>query len=97
MGDCLEEREGRWEGRILHCRTGEGRWLIEHCTKEGVFQIALETTYWTMINHIFTWGSLGFYFCILFFLYSDGLCLIFPNVFQFLGKALPNVWQGGGK
>ena len=50
-----------------------------------------------MINHLFTWGSLGFYFCILFFLYSDGLCLMFPNVFQFLGKALPNVWQAGGK
>lgn len=49
----------------------------------------METTYWTMISHIFTWGSLGFYFCILFFLYSDGLCLMFPNVFQFLGKAMP--------
>uniref|UniRef100_A0A8D0MR42 Phospholipid-transporting ATPase n=1 Tax=Sus scrofa TaxID=9823 RepID=A0A8D0MR42_PIG len=60
-------------------------------------QIALETTYWTMISHIFTWGSLGFYFCILFFLYSDGLCLMFPNVFQFLGVArntlnLPQMW-----
>ncbi|EPY78567.1 testis flippase-like protein [Camelus ferus] len=60
-------------------------------------QIALETTYWTMISHIFTWGSLGFYFCILFFLYSDGLCLMFPNVFQLLGVARntldwPQVW-----
>lgn len=48
-----------------------------------------------MISHVFTWGSLGFYFCILFFLYSDGLCLLFPDVFQFLGKALPSV-QGAG-
>ncbi|XP_036891890.1 phospholipid-transporting ATPase FetA-like isoform X3 [Sturnira hondurensis] len=60
-------------------------------------QIALETTYWTVINHLFTWGSLGFFFCILFFLYSDGLCLIFPNVFQFLGVAkntlnTPQLW-----
>uniref|UniRef100_A0A8C4M8G8 Phospholipid-transporting ATPase n=1 Tax=Equus asinus asinus TaxID=83772 RepID=A0A8C4M8G8_EQUAS len=60
-------------------------------------QIALETTYWTMISHFFIWGSLGFYFCVLFFLYSDGLCLMFPNVFQFLGKAvnilkLPQLW-----
>uniref|UniRef100_A0A452TLB3 Phospholipid-transporting ATPase n=1 Tax=Ursus maritimus TaxID=29073 RepID=A0A452TLB3_URSMA len=60
-------------------------------------QIALDTTYWTMISHIFTWGSLGFYFCILFFLYSDGLCLMFPDVFQFLGVArntlnLPQMW-----
>ncbi|XP_014721561.1 phospholipid-transporting ATPase FetA-like isoform X1 [Equus asinus] len=60
-------------------------------------QIALETTYWTMISHFFIWGSLGFYFCVLFFLYSDGLCLMFPNVFQFLGVArnilkLPQLW-----
>ncbi|KAB0358934.1 hypothetical protein FD754_003090, partial [Muntiacus muntjak] len=60
-------------------------------------QITLETTYWTMISHVFTWGSLGFYFCILFFLYSDGLCLLFPDVFQFLGVArntlnLPQMW-----
>ncbi|XP_054440070.1 phospholipid-transporting ATPase FetA-like [Pteronotus mesoamericanus] len=60
-------------------------------------QVALETTYWTMINHFFTWGSLGFYFCISFFLYSDGLCLMFPNVFQFLGVArntliMPQLW-----
>ncbi|XP_014652933.1 PREDICTED: phospholipid-transporting ATPase FetA-like [Ceratotherium simum simum] len=60
-------------------------------------QIALETTYWTMISHFFTWGSLGFYFCILVFLYSDGLCLMYPNVFQFLGVArntlnLPQLW-----
>uniref|UniRef100_A0A671EMS6 Phospholipid-transporting ATPase n=1 Tax=Rhinolophus ferrumequinum TaxID=59479 RepID=A0A671EMS6_RHIFE len=51
-------------------------------------QIALETTYWTVISHFVTWGSLGFYFCILNFLYCDGLCSMFPNVFQFLGKAL---------
>ncbi|XP_058434049.1 phospholipid-transporting ATPase FetA-like [Marmota monax] len=50
-------------------------------------QIALQTTYWTMISHFFIWGSLGFYFCILFFLYSDGLCLMFPTIFQFLGVA----------
>ncbi|XP_059513245.1 phospholipid-transporting ATPase FetA-like [Myotis daubentonii] len=61
-------------------------------------QIALETTYWTMINHLFTWGSLGFYFCILLFLYSDdGLCVILPNIFQFLGVAkntltVPQLW-----
>ncbi|XP_037000446.2 phospholipid-transporting ATPase FetA-like [Artibeus jamaicensis] len=63
----------------------------------ATMQIALETTYWTMINHLFTWGSLGFYFCILFFLYSDDLCLMFPSVFQFLGVAkntlnTPQLW-----
>uniref|UniRef100_A0A8B9WX60 Phospholipid-transporting ATPase n=1 Tax=Bos mutus grunniens TaxID=30521 RepID=A0A8B9WX60_BOSMU len=60
-------------------------------------QITLETTYWTMISHVFTWGSLGFYFCVLFFLYSDGLCLLFPDIFQFLGNILntlnlPQMW-----
>ncbi|XP_024905477.1 phospholipid-transporting ATPase FetA [Pteropus alecto] len=60
-------------------------------------QIALKTTYWTVISHFFIWGSLGFYFCVLFFLKSDHLCLIFPNVFQFLGVAkntlkLPQLW-----
>ncbi|XP_006143250.1 phospholipid-transporting ATPase FetA isoform X3 [Tupaia chinensis] len=48
-------------------------------------QIALKITYWTVISHFFIWGSLTFYFCILFLLYSDGLCLVFPNIFQFLG------------
>ncbi|XP_032977919.1 phospholipid-transporting ATPase FetA-like [Rhinolophus ferrumequinum] len=60
-------------------------------------QIALETTYWTVISHFVTWGSLGFYFCILNFLYCDGLCSMFPNVFQFLGVtrntlSLPLLW-----
>nr|XP_012625497.1 phospholipid-transporting ATPase FetA-like isoform X2 [Microcebus murinus]XP_012625498.1 phospholipid-transporting ATPase FetA-like isoform X2 [Microcebus murinus] len=50
-------------------------------------QISLQTTYWTMISHLFIWGSLGFYFCTVFFLYSDGLCLLFPDVFEFLGVA----------
>lgn len=51
-----------------------------------------------MISHFFIWGSLGIYFCILFLLYSDGLCLMFPNVFQFLGKVLPGrVVTGEGR
>ncbi|XP_045418839.1 phospholipid-transporting ATPase FetA-like isoform X2 [Lemur catta] len=60
-------------------------------------QIGLRTTCWTMISHFFIWGSLGFYFCIVFFLYSDGLCLLFPDVFEFLGVARnilnqPQLW-----
>uniref|UniRef100_A0A5S6R3N5 Phospholipid-transporting ATPase n=1 Tax=Trichuris muris TaxID=70415 RepID=A0A5S6R3N5_TRIMR len=27
-------------------------------------QIAMDTAYWTIINHIFTWGSLAFYFLV---------------------------------
>ncbi|XP_019062342.1 phospholipid-transporting ATPase FetA isoform X2 [Fukomys damarensis] len=60
-------------------------------------QIALKTTYWTLMSHLFIWGSLGFYFCMLFLLYSDGLCLMLPNIFQFLGVARnslnqPQLW-----
>ncbi|XP_075415078.1 phospholipid-transporting ATPase FetA-like [Tenrec ecaudatus] len=50
-------------------------------------QVALKTAYWTSISHLFIWGSLTFYFCVIFFLYSDNLCLMFPNTFQFLGVA----------
>ncbi|XP_059110179.1 phospholipid-transporting ATPase FetA isoform X1 [Peromyscus eremicus] len=56
-------------------------------------QIALRTNTWTTISHAFTWGSLGLYFCVLFFLYSDGLCLMFPSTFQFLGVARNNLNQ----
>ncbi|GAB1288428.1 Phospholipid-transporting ATPase FetA [Apodemus speciosus] len=56
-------------------------------------QIALRTTSWTMINHAFTWGSLGLYFCILILLCSDGLCLVFPSIFNFLGVARNSLTQ----
>ncbi|XP_012882029.1 PREDICTED: phospholipid-transporting ATPase FetA-like [Dipodomys ordii] len=56
-------------------------------------QIAVKITYWTMIIHFFVWGSLSVYFCILFFLYSDGLCLMFPSIFHFLGVARNTLYQ----
>ncbi|XP_040595479.1 phospholipid-transporting ATPase FetA isoform X3 [Mesocricetus auratus] len=56
-------------------------------------QIALRTNTWTMISHAFTWGSLGLYFCILLFLCSDGLCLMFPSTFYFLGVTRNNLKQ----
>ncbi|XP_055453587.1 phospholipid-transporting ATPase FetA isoform X3 [Psammomys obesus] len=56
-------------------------------------QIALNTTSWTVINHTFTWGSLGLYFSILLVLCSDGLCLLFPSIFHFLGVARNSLWQ----
>lgn len=46
-----------------------------------------------MINHAFTWGSLGLYFCILILLCSDGLCLVFPSIFNFLGVARNSLTQ----
>uniref|UniRef100_A0AAY4AR21 Phospholipid-transporting ATPase n=1 Tax=Denticeps clupeoides TaxID=299321 RepID=A0AAY4AR21_9TELE len=60
-------------------------------------QIALDTGYWTAINHFFVWGSLGSYFTILFVLHSDILFSLFPQQFNFLGSAQntlkqPVVW-----
>nr|XP_055066724.1 phospholipid-transporting ATPase ID isoform X2 [Misgurnus anguillicaudatus] len=60
-------------------------------------QIALDTGYWTAINHFFIWGSLGTYFTILFAMHSSILFRIFPKQFQFLGSAhntlsQPVVW-----
>ncbi|XP_021322580.1 phospholipid-transporting ATPase ID isoform X2 [Danio rerio] len=60
-------------------------------------QIALDTGYWTAINHFFVWGSLGTYFTILFAMHSSILFSIFPKQFHFLGSAhntlgQPVVW-----
>uniref|UniRef100_A0A8C2EWZ2 Phospholipid-transporting ATPase n=1 Tax=Cyprinus carpio TaxID=7962 RepID=A0A8C2EWZ2_CYPCA len=60
-------------------------------------QIALDTGYWTAINHFFIWGSLGTYFTILFAMHSSILFNIFPKQFHFLGDAhntlgQPVVW-----
>ncbi|KAJ7335113.1 hypothetical protein JRQ81_013054 [Phrynocephalus forsythii] len=35
-------------------------------------QIGLDTAYWTAVNQMFIWGSLGVYFAITFTMYSDG-------------------------
>ncbi|XP_037689946.1 probable phospholipid-transporting ATPase IM isoform X2 [Choloepus didactylus] len=50
-------------------------------------QIALDTSYWTVINHIFIWGSIATYFSILFAMHSKGIFGIFPNQFPFVGNA----------
>ncbi|XP_067850474.1 probable phospholipid-transporting ATPase IM [Heptranchias perlo] len=60
-------------------------------------QIALDTSYWTAINHFFIWGSLAVYFAITFTMYSNGMYLMFPTSFPFIGTARnalnqPHVW-----
>ncbi|XP_074090813.1 putative phospholipid-transporting ATPase IM isoform X3 [Macrotis lagotis] len=60
-------------------------------------QIALDTSYWTVINHVFIWGSIAVYFSILFTMHSDGIFDIFPNQFPFVGNARhslnqKNIW-----
>lgn len=52
-------------------------------------QMALDTSYWTIINHVFIWGSIVTYFCILFTTHSNGMFGVFPNQFPFVG----NVWH----
>uniref|UniRef100_A0A8C1WQQ0 Phospholipid-transporting ATPase n=1 Tax=Cyprinus carpio TaxID=7962 RepID=A0A8C1WQQ0_CYPCA len=63
-------------------------------------QIALDTGYWTAINHFFIWGSLGTYFTILFAMHSSHisftsvslthllvsgyLLTLIPNLYYFL-------------
>uniref|UniRef100_G1MUV1 Phospholipid-transporting ATPase n=1 Tax=Meleagris gallopavo TaxID=9103 RepID=G1MUV1_MELGA len=60
-------------------------------------QIGLDTSYWTVVNQFFIWGSLSVYFAITFTMYSDGMYLILPASFPFVGTARntlsqPNVW-----
>ncbi|XP_044515985.1 probable phospholipid-transporting ATPase IM [Gracilinanus agilis] len=56
-------------------------------------QIALDTSYWTVINHVFIWGSVATYFSILFTMHSDGIFDIFPNQFPFVGNARHSLTQ----
>nr|XP_057939909.1 phospholipid-transporting ATPase ID isoform X2 [Doryrhamphus excisus] len=60
-------------------------------------QIALDTSYWTVINHVCVWGSLGSYFLIMFGLHSQRLFTISITHFHFVGNAQstlsqPAVW-----
>ncbi|XP_044915271.1 probable phospholipid-transporting ATPase IM isoform X3 [Felis catus] len=56
-------------------------------------QIALDTSYWTVINHVFIWGSVATYFSILFTMHSNGIFGIFPNQFPFVGNARHSLAQ----
>uniref|UniRef100_A0A250YM10 Phospholipid-transporting ATPase n=1 Tax=Castor canadensis TaxID=51338 RepID=A0A250YM10_CASCN len=56
-------------------------------------QVTLDTSYWTVINHVFIWGSIATYFSILFTMHSNGLFGIFPNQFPFVGNARHSLSQ----
>ncbi|XP_024617661.1 probable phospholipid-transporting ATPase IM isoform X5 [Neophocaena asiaeorientalis asiaeorientalis] len=56
-------------------------------------QIALDTSYWTIINHVFVWGSIATYFSILLTMHSNGLFGIFPRQFPFVGNARHSLTQ----
>ncbi|TRY55627.1 hypothetical protein DNTS_008832 [Danionella cerebrum] len=60
-------------------------------------QLGLDLSYWTVVNHLFVWGSLGMFFILTFTMYTDGLFRIRPSSFAFVGTARnclnqPNVW-----
>ncbi|XP_028282199.1 phospholipid-transporting ATPase ID isoform X2 [Parambassis ranga] len=56
-------------------------------------QIALDTGFWTIFNHVFVWGSLGSYFTFMFALHCQTLFRIFPNQFHFVGSAQSTLSQ----
>lgn len=51
-----------------------------------MFQLCLDTHYWTAVNQFFVWGSLAAYFAISFTMYSNGMFLIFTSSFPFIGE-----------
>uniref|UniRef100_A0A803XTT2 Phospholipid-transporting ATPase n=1 Tax=Meleagris gallopavo TaxID=9103 RepID=A0A803XTT2_MELGA len=61
-------------------------------------QIGLDTSYWTVVNQFFIWGSLSVYFAITFTMYSDGIHNVdMLLIVYFSGTARntlsqPNVW-----
>ncbi|XP_013870106.1 phospholipid-transporting ATPase ID isoform X2 [Austrofundulus limnaeus] len=60
-------------------------------------QLGLEMSYWTAVNTFFVLGSLVMYFVVTFTMYSDGMFLLLPSAFPFIGSARnslnqPNVW-----
>ncbi|XP_028940310.1 phospholipid-transporting ATPase ID, partial [Antrostomus carolinensis] len=50
-------------------------------------QIGLDTSYWTVVNQFFIWGSLSVYFAITFTMYSDGMYMILTASFPFVGNS----------
>ncbi|XP_063051146.1 probable phospholipid-transporting ATPase IM [Engraulis encrasicolus] len=72
--------------------------LVQTCLCIAVcIQLGLDMSYWTIVNHIFVWGSLAMYFIVTFTMYSNGMYQIFTGSFAFVGSARsalsqPNVW-----
>ncbi|XP_015253108.1 PREDICTED: phospholipid-transporting ATPase ID-like [Cyprinodon variegatus] len=72
--------------------------LTQTCLLFAVsIQLGLEMSYWTAVNTFFVLGSLAMYFVVTFTMYSNGMFLILPAAFPFIGTARnslnqPNVW-----
>nr|XP_046241947.1 probable phospholipid-transporting ATPase IM [Scatophagus argus] len=60
-------------------------------------QLGFEMTYWTAVNTLFVVGSLAMYFAVTLTMYSNGMFLLLPSAFPFIGTARnslnqPNIW-----
>jgi len=51
-------------------------------------QVALDTAYWTGLNHLFTWGSIIVFFPFTLGLCSNGFFGLLPSSFPFVGKII---------
>ncbi|XP_051925175.1 phospholipid-transporting ATPase ID-like isoform X2 [Hippocampus zosterae] len=92
---------------VAQAARADGRDLADHqsfavltqtCLLFAVtLQLGLEMSYWTAVNGLFVVGSLLMYFVVTFTMYSNGLFLVLPSAFPFIGTARntlsqPNVW-----
>ncbi|XP_068454998.1 phospholipid-transporting ATPase ID-like [Clinocottus analis] len=72
--------------------------LTQTCLLFAVtIQLGLEMSYWTAVNTFFVLGSLAMYFAVTFTMYSNGMFLMLPSAFSFIGTARnslnqPNIW-----
>ncbi|KAM6944471.1 phospholipid-transporting ATPase ID-like isoform 1-T3 [Lycodopsis pacificus] len=72
--------------------------LTQTCLLFAVtIQLGFEMSYWTAVNTFFVLGSLAMYFVVTFTMYSDGMFLMIPSAFPFIGTARnslnqPNIW-----
>ncbi|XP_059192884.1 phospholipid-transporting ATPase ID-like [Centropristis striata] len=72
--------------------------LTQTCLLVAVtIQLGFEMSYWTAVNTFFVLGSLAMYFTVTFTMYSNGMFLMLPSAFPFIGTARnslnqPNIW-----
>ncbi|KAM9360198.1 putative phospholipid-transporting ATPase IM [Symphorus nematophorus] len=72
--------------------------LTQTCLLFAVsIQLGFEMSYWTAVNTFFVLGSLAMYFAVTFTMYSNGMFLVLPSAFPFIGTARnslnqPNIW-----
>ena len=70
--------------------------ILETCVIFVVsLQLAMDTNYWTALNHFFLWGSVAMFFLFLFMMYSNTIYSLVPNMMLFVGVAR-NTYVCGG-